>query len=696
MWIILSSAFLAVFLLIRALFSNKIKSTAMYALWILVAVRLLVPTYIPVELDIFSNNNLSSVAYQITAVEESRSGYLNDDASTTVNNSVVVDTSEPTGASNGALSDTEQSTKATHQLPVHPLLLIWIIGVAFFAIYFAVSNIRFHNSLKKNRVKIEKYSYKIPVYFVQGLPSPCMTGIFHPAIYVNEQIQGHESDRYVLDHEYIHYKHKDSIWMLVQTICLCIHWYNPLVWVASALFRRDCECACDETLTKEMSAENRIMYGRTLLTFSEEKWHVKSFFSTATSMSMEGKTMKKRVHVIVNHPPKRVISSVIAILLAVTLFIGAFVVNSSEKESSVDNGWNATYIIEGTDTYWSFYPDGTAETISNFNYSLTERNNERIFDLISSDNSNGSYVVKRTENGCIQMIPEMIYFMDEDFGFDISVEDATSEYMFADGIDGITSNDYFSGIYHNTKLNQQIGVAGFEFFDDGTCQEFVRFQYQVLNNHEIKIGNTTYQCLIENDGDLLKLWTKEGEGTLNLVKVGLAQSINVEIIGAGVFQDYAKCGSVTYTTDSGETETVIPISLYYSLWIENNSCNDLRDLDFKIIANEEFESFLIKKMKIDQEDLIKYYNSFESALHNLSGSSSTINQLDSQSRSSISFSYDLAYDQESLIKNGVLKAENNKSNVKDITDYVYDVTLVIYNDGKELTRVDLSKIMDSR
>lgn len=708
MWIILSSVFLAVFLLIRALFSKKITATAMYVLWILVAVRLLIPTYIPVEFELFSAQNTPSITYQVEAIEDSVSDYFagqkvsnvsGDKIENTVlpSDAVVQSTADDnrnnivqgnTSSDNAVINTTPGTTKFTD----HPFLFIWILGILGFGCYFIITNIRFSMRLKRSRILLSEYDCKLPVYLVKWLPAPCMAGLARPTIYVNEQIYEVENPDYIIEHEYMHYRHKDMIWMLIQTILLCIHWFNPMVWLASYLFRKDCEFACDEAVAKALNTEERIAYGRTLLFFEATKGSKYSVFSTATSMSMDGKTMKRRVRAIVDTIPKKILSVVVACVLAVVLFAGSLIANTAEKNSVTENTWNATYNIDGTNVYYNFYPDGTTETTQSFTYEFRENNNEKIIDLYSDGEIYSSVVVQRANNGNIQLIPEINYFMDEESEFYIPLKDVTSEYILANGIDGITSNDLFNGTYHHTEFDSKIGVAGFQFYDDGTCKEFTRQTYQILNNHEIKIGKTTYQYLIKNDGDLLTLWTKEGEGTLNLVKVGLALSINVEVLEAGVFQDYGRCGTTTHTLENGESKSYIPVCLYYSLWIENNSINDLNDLKFVMVANEEFEAFLIDKKKISQKDLDEFYSTFDSVLQTLSGSVNSIGQLDSCSISHISFNYELADNKESLMQNGVLKAADDASNIKDIMDYVLDVTLIVYNEGKELTRVDLSTL----
>ena len=82
----------------------------------------------------------------------------------------------------------------------------------------------------------------------EGLPSPCLVGILSlPAIYLTpEAIQDEDTLRHVLAHELTHFAHKDHIWSALRCVCLVLHWYNPLVWLACVLSRRDGELACDE------------------------------------------------------------------------------------------------------------------------------------------------------------------------------------------------------------------------------------------------------------------------------------------------------------------------------------------------------------------------------------------------------------------------------------------------------------------
>lgn len=107
---------------------------------------------------------------------------------------------------------------------------------------------------------------------------------------MNDQIFDDDKGYYIIRHELTHYKRKDFIWMLIQMICVCVHWFNPLVWYAAFLFRRDNECACDAVAVEDFTSEERILYGRLLLNTAAAKYNLSDVLTTATSMSMEGNT----------------------------------------------------------------------------------------------------------------------------------------------------------------------------------------------------------------------------------------------------------------------------------------------------------------------------------------------------------------------------------------------------------------------
>lgn len=80
-----------------------------------------------------------------------------------------------------------------------------------------------------------------------------------PAAEVSEPELG-----FVLAHERAHLRRRDHIWKPLGWLLLSVHWFNPLVWLAYALFCRDVEYACDESVVGGLDADGRRAYARAL------------------------------------------------------------------------------------------------------------------------------------------------------------------------------------------------------------------------------------------------------------------------------------------------------------------------------------------------------------------------------------------------------------------------------------------------
>lgn len=168
---------------------------------------------------------------------------------------------------------------------------MFLVGVCLLS-----SNLVFAARLREKRVPFDVPGSQLPVYVVEGIPSPCLMGIIKPAIYLTPQAAAMEEGLdAVLAHERTHNSHCDEIWAILRGICLAIHWYNPLVWLAVILSRRDGELACDEGTTEDMTEEERLNYGRTLIHLAVAQPRLDSLFYIATTMTGSAKELEERV-----------------------------------------------------------------------------------------------------------------------------------------------------------------------------------------------------------------------------------------------------------------------------------------------------------------------------------------------------------------------------------------------------------------
>ena len=218
------------------------------------------------------------------------------------------------------------------------LRYIWLLGVALSGCCVLICNGRY-----RKRVRISRKRYKeaaesrLPVYVSPVVDSPCMFGLIRPAVYLNrEAAQKPEALRYVLCHENIHYRHRDNLWVAVRAACLCLHWYNPLVWIAAALSEQDGELACDEKTMELLGEEERIHYGRALLDFCAQGSLWQRGWKLSTAMSSGKKLLKERLLVIVAEPERHAGALAAVMFLTALCAAATFTGRVSGRESGED------------------------------------------------------------------------------------------------------------------------------------------------------------------------------------------------------------------------------------------------------------------------------------------------------------------------------------------------------------------------
>lgn len=139
--------------------------------------------------------------------------------------------------------------------------LIWVIGIAFFALYALISLLRLRHRLAEAVPVVEN------VWVCDHIASPFLLGLIHPRIYLPSSLDA-QTAASVIAHEHAHLTRRDPIWKAVGFILLALYWFHPLVWVAYVLFCRDMELACDARATRDFSPAERKTYAEALLACS--------------------------------------------------------------------------------------------------------------------------------------------------------------------------------------------------------------------------------------------------------------------------------------------------------------------------------------------------------------------------------------------------------------------------------------------
>lgn len=322
-WIVSSSLLILVVLALRAVLGKRISAELRYGLWSVVLVRLLIPvafftlaaTPLPAVKapEALREESIYVLPVDHTPAEESGVRFAED--------GTVEPFGDPGSFGYPRLED-EGRTVTRYAERISPLELlgwIWAAGTTVMALILLIANTRFALRLRRVRRPLEGISAPAPVYAAPGLPSPCLTGLFRPAVYVTEEAAASPAMlRHVLAHELTHYNHRDHLWSVLRGAALAIHWWNPLVWLAVVCSRRDGELACDEGALKRLGDGERTAYGETLLALVTAKPKPVDLLRFSTTMTGGKRSLRERVQRIAVQP-KRLAGAMLAAVAVLAL-----------------------------------------------------------------------------------------------------------------------------------------------------------------------------------------------------------------------------------------------------------------------------------------------------------------------------------------------------------------------------------------
>lgn len=336
--LITSTVLILAVLLIRWLLRKALSRRIQYGLWGLVLLRLLLPFH-------FSDTGFSvlSAADTLQAVvdggiENAQPAGL-DPAERTASNETMETAvrlqghgmqgaGNDAGTNAGYLAADERSYAAGRMADTAAaskmLQMVWAAGMAAAGLFFLSSNLIFWRRLKRCRVPYFIEGYGMPVYLVcrSFLKSPCLFG---GSVYLTPDAAA-SSQRlsHVLAHEKTHARHWDPLWALLRCVCLTVYWFDPLVWIAAAASKTDCELACDEGTLAQLGEDARISYGQTLLSLIPMRRDFENPFIASTTMAAGKKQLKDRLIRITQ--PRRRFGQLMAAAFAAAVLAGIAVV----------------------------------------------------------------------------------------------------------------------------------------------------------------------------------------------------------------------------------------------------------------------------------------------------------------------------------------------------------------------------------
>ena len=278
-----------------------------YALWAVVLFRLLCPLSITAGLSVLkplpvtTTPGISTVSYQPVA------------------QAVRENTPAPIRQEAVSPQPAEQSETSPMQIAAY----IWLSGASVMAAY----SVAQYGILRRRLAEAAPLQGEI--YFADRIVSPFVMGVFRPRIYLPSSTPMAER-RFVVAHERHHIRRGDPLWKLLGYCALCLHWFNPLVWLAFCLAGKDMEMSCDEAVIKRLGEHIRADYSQALLRLATHK-RIVSGMPLAFG---EGDT-KGRVLNMAKWKKPKVWVSILCVALCLVI-LAACALNPKQEETETD------------------------------------------------------------------------------------------------------------------------------------------------------------------------------------------------------------------------------------------------------------------------------------------------------------------------------------------------------------------------
>ena len=315
----LSALILAV-LLVRAAFKNRVPKRMIYCLWLVVLLKLCLPgTLFSLPVLPAAEGTAPVQTVQTTPVVSTAST-IPAPSTTTVQPTAPVQTTtqpEQTATQPETKPETQPMTPAVQETAkpaakplttARILQIVWFSGSALLGLWLFGTWLTFTIRLHKDKKFLGKRG-RTNIYVSKRIKSPCLAGLI-PAVYLTEDVLRNDTTELIVRHELTHLRHLDFLWSFCRTLAVIVYWWNPLVWLAAIISKRDAELACDEAVAAGLVPEQRIAYARVILAQAPRK---------KAALSLAGPPVKERILFLT----KKQKTSILCIVLALALTISA-------------------------------------------------------------------------------------------------------------------------------------------------------------------------------------------------------------------------------------------------------------------------------------------------------------------------------------------------------------------------------------
>lgn len=274
-----------------------------------------------------------------------------------------------------------------------------------------VSSIELLNTLSRLGTQI---GVNCPVEFYTNelISSPLLIGFFRPCIILPTTNISEDDLKYTLLHELTHFKRKDMFYKWLVQISICLHWFNPLVYIMGHEISRECELSCDEEMIRTLNEKERRKYGDTLLHAMALSGKYKDTVSSVT-LNESKELLKERLGAIINFKEnskaaKTIMLGLTLLLIVCSIIIGAYTIKNKPMQYSSDNSIQNFSNDNRSDNLAKVSSDDLSGISENLNLSL--------------DIENGGIVILPSTSNELQAVYDSEYY-------DVQLTDQNGEWI---------------------------------------------------------------------------------------------------------------------------------------------------------------------------------------------------------------------------------------------------------------------------
>lgn len=322
----ITASYVILFVIVARLLLKKAPKIFSYALWLVVLFRLICPfsfesifSLMPVNTQTVPQNIMYSQTPQI------HSGITVIDR--------VVNNSLPAPAVSASANPMEIWIALGE--------IVWLLGIGVLLAYSIFTAIKLYIRLKPARLVSDN------IYEIGGIKTAFVFGIIKPKIYIPTSLSENEK-AYIIKHEETHIKRLDHIIKLLGFLVLCVHWFNPLVWVAFFLMVGDMELSCDESVIKQMGSNIKKEYSTSLLSLSTGRRVI-----GGCPIAFGENNTKGRIMNILNYKKPAFWVVIVTVIAVIAVLLG--LMSNPQKEQMTVEDYANQFVKQEIANYEKFY-----------------------------------------------------------------------------------------------------------------------------------------------------------------------------------------------------------------------------------------------------------------------------------------------------------------------------------------------------